>query len=152
MKVLVFLFLGFVTAFAAAEEIQLGIVLGSNSGISAKFELGGNRAIDAVLAYSSDSTYGTYLHADYLFEKMRQFSLDKVSPLYLYYGPGLKIVNIRSGIDSGRTKVAFRAPIGVNLQTSNPNLEFFGDVAPTVDLTPSTSVYIDVGIGLRFRF
>lgn len=141
-----------ITTIGWANEAQIGIILGSTAGLSAKYDLGGNRAIDGVLAYSTDSKYGNYFHIDYLIEKARSFSLGEVGPVYLYYGPGLKLVNIRTGTDSGKLKIGFRGPIGINVQTSNPDLEIFGELAPTVDLTPSTSVYIDVGIGIRFRF
>ena len=152
MKLIVFSGLFLLTVLASANEAQIGIVLGSTTGLSGKIDIGGNRSIDGVLAYSTDSKYGNYLHIDYLIEKARNFAMGSVSPVYLYYGPGLRLINIRTGVDSGRTKIGFRGPIGINTQTSNPDLELFGEVAPTVDLTPSTSVYIEVGIGIRFRF
>ena len=151
-KTVIFLTVIMASAFASANETQVGIVLGSTTGLSAKFELGGNRAITGVLAYSTDSTYGNYFHIDYLFERARQFSLGNISPAYLYYGPGIKMVNIRNGIDGGKTRIAFRGPIGINFQTTNPDLEVFGEIAPSVDLSPNTSVYLDIGIGIRFRF
>ena len=152
MKVVIFFIALILSVCAFANEAQVGLVLGSTAGLSAKFDLGGNRAIDGVLAYSTDSTYGNYFHIDYLFDKARQFPLGNSTPAYLYYGPGIKIVNIRNGIDSGKTRIAFRGPIGLNFQTTNPNLEIFGELAPSVDLSPNTSVYVDVGVGVRFRF
>lgn len=152
MKLLIFSGLFLITVLASANDGQIGIVLGSTNGISGKVDIGGSRSIDGVLAYSTDSKYGNYFHIDYIVEKARHFAMGTVSPVYLYYGPGLRLVNIRTGEDSGKTKIGFRGPIGVNAQSSNPDLEFFGELAPSVDLTPSTSVYIDVGIGVRFRF
>lgn len=152
MKFLIFMGIFLTTVVTFANEVQIGIVLGSTAGLSGKLDLGSNRSIDGVLAYSTDSKYGNYFHIDYIIDKARNFSMGSVNPVYLYYGPGLRLVNIRTGVDSGKTKVGFRGPIGVNLQTKNPDLEFFGEVAPTADLTPSTSVYLEVGIGIRFRF
>lgn len=152
MKLLIFSGFFLVTVLTSANEAQIGIVLGSTAGLSGKYDLGGNRSIDGVLAYSTDSKYGNYFHIDYIFDKARNFAMGSVTPVYLYYGPGLRVVNIRTGEDNGKTKLGFRGPIGVNVQTKNPDLEIFGEVAPTVDLTPSTSVYLEVGIGIRFRF
>ena len=152
MKLLIFSGIFLVTVLASANEAQIGIVLGSTTGISGKVDIGGNRSIEGVLAYSTDSQYGNYFHVDYLIEKARNFAVGNVSPVYLYYGPGIRLINIRTGVDSGKTKIGFRGPIGVNTHTSNPDLELFGEIAPTADLTPSTSVYLEVGIGIRFRF
>lgn len=152
MKYLLSLILVMTGAVSSASEAQIGIILGSISGLSGKIDLGGNRSIAAALAYSSESRYGTHIHADYLIERSRQLSAGQLNPIFFYYGPGLKMVNIRSGVDNGKMRIAFRVPFGLNIQTSNPDLEFFGELAPTVDLTPSTSVYVDGGLGLRFRF
>ena len=69
-----------------------------------------------------------------------------------YYGGGLRVMSIRSGRDSGQSRLGVRVPFGLHYQISNPDLEFFGEIAPVLDITPSTDVYFDVGIGLRIRF
>jgi hypothetical protein len=138
--------------YSYAEEFNLGVILGSTTGISAKYGLGNNRAIDGALAYSSDNLYGTSLHVDYLVENARHFNLGSLSPLTLYYGIGGRFVNIRNGDDRDKLRAGVRAPIGLDYIISNPNLEFFAELAPILDLTPRTDVYFDVGIGVRYRF
>lgn len=138
--------------FASANEAQLGIILGSSSGLSGKYDLGGDRALDAALAYSTDSKYGNYFHMDYLFNRARQFPVGSISPAVLYYGLGVRIINIKTGVDNGKSKIGIRAPIGLHTQMSNPDLEFFGEIAPALDIAPSTDLFIDVGIGVRIRF
>ena len=75
MKLLIFSGLFLATVLASANEAQIGIVLGSTTGLSGKIDIGGNRSIDGVLAYSTDSKYGNYFHIDYLIEKARNFAI-----------------------------------------------------------------------------
>lgn len=142
-----------VTLFAQEQgEVQLGVIVGSMTGISTKYNLGNNNAIAGALAYKFDGRNGLSLHADYLFDKARQFDLGNLSPLNFYYGVGVRLVNIIDGSDNGRTRAGVRIPFGLNFLTYNPNLEIFGELVPVLDLAPRTDVYIDVGVGLRVRF
>lgn len=152
MKLLIFLGFFGLSNLAFANEAQFGVILGSTTGLSFKYDLGAGRAFDAALSWSNDSHYGSLFHADYLINQARQFAMGELSPNFLYYGIGLRLMNIRSGSDNGKTRLGIRAPIGIHHQISNPDLEFFGELVPTLDLTPSTDVDIDVGIGVRFRF
>lgn len=152
MKLLCFLFVLIISNYATANETQLGVILGSTTGLSFKYDLGAARAIDGALSYSADGKYGFSAHSDYLFNKARQFTLEELSPLNLYYGLGVRLLDILKGTDKGKARVGIRAPIGLYHQTNNPNLEFFGELVPILDLTPSTDVFIDVGLGVRIRF
>ena len=138
--------------FALANEGQLGIILGSTTGLSGKFNLDAAHAVDGALSYSAYDKYGINFHADYLVNKARQFPVGGVNPLILYYGIGVRLINIRSGVDNGKSRIGVRTPIGLYHQINNPNLEIFGELAPVLDLTPGTDLSIDVGLGVRFRF
>lgn len=138
--------------FAFANEAQVGLIFGSMAGISAKYDLGADRALDGALSYSTDSRYGTSFFIDYLVNRARRFSAGQLYPVNFYYGGGLRVMSIRSGRDSGQSRLGVRVPFGLHYQISNPDLEFFGEIAPVLDITPSTDVYFDVGIGLRIRF
>lgn len=140
------------TNLASANEAQLGVILGSMTGISGKYDLGGDRAIDAALAYSVDGNYGLSLHADYLFNKARTFAIGEASPFSMYYGIGGRLISIRSYADYGKTRVGLRAPVGAYYRTADPRLEIFGEVAAILDFVPRTDVFIDVGLGVRFIF
>lgn len=139
--------------FAQANEAQLGLILGSISGISGKYDLGGDRAIDGALAYSLDGQYGLALHSDYLINPARSLSIGEVTPVSLYYGVGVRLVEYRDRSRfNGITRLGVRFPVGLFYRTNNPNLELFGELAPIIDVTPRTDVYIDAGIGVRFIF
>lgn len=155
MRSLVYFLILIASSFAfvcRANETQLGVIIGSISGLSAKYDLKNGRAVDGALSYSADGIYGLSFHTDYLINRTQQLSLGEIKPLNLYYGIGLRWIGIRTGVDQGKTKLGIRAPIGVNFQTSDPNLEIFAELAPVLDVAPSTNVYIDIGIGVRFRF
>ena len=156
MKSIIYLVFFLVVIPAIAEEAQLGIILGSTSGLSFKNELGNewgkDRAIDAALSYSIQGKYGLSFHADYLFNRVRQFSFNQLSPVYLYYGLGGRTLNIRNGTDEGASRLGVRGPVGLHYRTSGPDLEFFGEVVPIVDLTPSSEINLDVGLGVRVIF
>ncbi|MEK6627385.1 MAG: hypothetical protein AABY53_02070 [Bdellovibrionota bacterium] len=152
MKFLICLPFLILSSRASASENQIGVIIGSITGLSAKHNLGNNRAIDGALSYSINSRYGFSVHADYLVTNARIFNLGQIGPMNLYYGIGFRVQNIRTGVDSGNSRVSVRAPIGVFHQISNPDLEFFGEIAPALDITPSTDVSFEVGLGVRYRF
>lgn len=152
MKPILYLCLFFASGSIQAAELQLGIILGSTSGLSFKNELPENRAIDAALSYSIQGKYGLSLHGDYLFNRVRQFSFSQLSPVFLYYGLGVRTLNIRTGTDEGSTRIGVRGPIGLHYRTTGPDLEFFGEAVPIIDLTPTSELNIDVGLGVRVIF
>ena len=154
MKLLICVTLLTFANLATANEAQLGVILGSTTGLSAKYDLGGDRAIDGALSYSTDSRYGMSLHADYLINKAHQFNLGEINPLNLYYGIGVRLLDIRDRYyyNDSASRIGIRAPIGIMYRTHDPKLEIFGEIAPTLDLTPRTDVYFAVGLGVRFIF
>ncbi len=143
-------FLLFTEAFA--NESQVGIILGSTSGLSAKYDLGADRAVDAGLSYSIDDKYGLSLHIDYLLNKAREFALGEWKPLMLYYGLGARVLDIRRGSNSGSTRVGLRVPVGVYYRLPEPKLEFFGELVPVMDMAPDSEFSIHLGLGGRLIF
>lgn len=130
---------------------EAGFVLGTTNGFSGLLDLGGKNAIDLGLAYSSNSQFT--VTSDYLFTKARSWSLQNVnSPLTLYYGIGLRLLNIKSGKNNGKVAVGPRAPIGVHMEMNNPNISLFAELAPVLDIVPESNVEIMAGVGVRIRF
>ena len=130
---------------------EAGFVLGTSSGFSGLLDLQGGNAIDLGLAYSSNSQFTVY--SDYLFTKARSWNLQNMSyPLTMYYGLGLRLLNIKSGKNDGKVAVGPRAPIGVHMEITNPNISFFAEVAPVLEVAPESNVEITAGVGVRLRF
>lgn len=139
------------TSFAR-EELQLGVIVGSPTGISGKISLGKNRSIDAALAYNLAHDLGLEFHADYLIENARSFSINAPAPLELYFGIGARIAEIDRGRHEDDVAFGPRAPIGISYTINNPNLMFFGELALILNLVPDTDVDLDGGVGIRYRF
>ena len=79
-----------VTTKGQGSGFGAGIMLGSPTGISAKYWISGDRAIDGGLAWGVWRGSYIHLHADYLFHNMELLKVAK-GKLPLYYGPGLRM-------------------------------------------------------------
>ena len=66
--------------------------------------------------------------------------------LPLYYGIGGRIK------DEFDTKLAMRGVVGLDYLFARAPVDIFFEVAPMLDLTPSTDFEIGAGIGARFYF
>jgi len=136
----------------AREEYQLGVEVGTQAGISGKLELGKNRAMDGLLAYSLAHDLELEFHSDYLIENQHSFNINAPSPLELYLGIGARFAKIGRGRHEGEIVIGPRAPVGVMYKMSNPNLEFFGEIALAFDIIPYTNLDLEAGLGVRYRF
>lgn len=149
-------FISFLVLFSAlaVSADEVGVILGSATGLSAKFNLPhANRAVDMALAYKMNSTSSITIHGDYLIENARTFNLNAQHPFSMYYGLGLRLINVNSdGVNKGKTSAGPRAPIGLEYKITNPDISFFGELAVAIDVIPSTLVEVLGGLGVRFRF
>lgn len=129
-----------------AETFGLGVMLGEPTGINGKYWTSDVGAVDMGLAWSfSNSQTAFHIHSDYLFHNMKLFKLNE-RPLAFYYGPGarLKFEN--------RTKFGLRVPVGLAYRFEEQPIDMFFEVAPIVDLAPSTDLSVNLGIGARYYF
>lgn len=133
---------------------EIGVILGSTTGVSAKFNLPTqNRAIDVGLGYKMNSTSSLTLQADYLFENARFIRVKTADVFAMYYGLGARLININSdGVNKGKTSFGPRAPIGLEYKINNPDISVFGELAVAVDLIPDSLVELQAGLGVRLRF
>ncbi|MBO9668757.1 MAG: hypothetical protein J7501_18300 [Bdellovibrio sp.] len=133
-------------------ENALGIVIGDPTGLSGRFGLDGDHSIEGALAYTSDHYRGMHIHGTYLWDRARTFNVQNSNPIYMYYGIGARIITINSGEHDGDVAIAARAPIGLLFKINNPNLEFFGELAAALNVTPNVDADLDIAIGCRIRF
>ncbi|MDD4974670.1 MAG: hypothetical protein PHY93_09995 [Bacteriovorax sp.] len=152
MKVFITMAAILITQSVFATEYQLGVVLGSPTGISAKASLDNKHSIDAALAYSLADELGLEFHADYLVEKAHSFATNAGAPFELYYGVGARVVSITKGHHEDDIAIGPRVPIGLTYQLGEPRIEFFGELALAFDIIPATNLDLEGGVGLRFRF
>ena len=87
-------------------------------------------------------------HTDYISHDYER--LDTAETLLMFYhGYGVRI--IKEGKDD-KTALGMRLPFGVSYLMDDPPLDVFGELAPRINVTPSTNFGLDVIIGVRYRF
>lgn len=143
--------LGLSTAHAGQGPFLLGGMIGDPTGISAKYDLSKLTSIDGGLSYSLGGRSGAQLHADYLVHRLDVIDAGDTE-LDVYYGIGARLITLSSGDDKGKLSFGPRVPLGLRHELSDPSVEFFGELAIILDLTPKTGADLDLSIGARYRF
>jgi hypothetical protein len=111
----------------ANEGFQLGVILGAPTGLSGKVSLANNHALD--------------------------FAIGAPQPLKLYYGIGARVGFFEHEKHrDDDLKLGVRGPIGVSYSITNPNLQFFGELALILNIVPASDVDVDGAIGVRYMF
>lgn len=156
--------IGFALLFPTVLKAQssgfgAGIMVGEPTGVSVKGWLSADRAIDGGLAWSLRGASYFSIHADYLFHNMELIKLNK-GRLPLYYGPGVRLRSWTGdrywdhgrwyGYEGSRARLGVRFPVGLDYLPDNSPVDVFLEVAPALDLLPSTS--FDIGAAIRVRY
>jgi hypothetical protein len=137
----------------ANEGFQLGVILGAPTGLSGKVSLANNHAIDFAIAHSLSSDLKFVFHTDYLIDDARSFAIGAPQPLKLYYGIGARVGFFEHEKHrDDDLKLGVRGPIGVSYSITNPNLQFFGELALILNIVPASDVDVDGAIGVRYMF
>lgn len=139
-----------------SRNFGLGVIIGEPTGLSAKLWTANSTAFDFGLGWSigGDGRYdGTYagrsrvhLHMDYLWHSFD--AIESTERFPLYYGIGARI-NSGGGYQSS---AAVRGVIGIAWLPRETPIDLFFEVAPSLQLTPSSGFGVDAGIGGRFYF
>jgi len=131
---------------AAAENVggQLGLggILGSPTGVTAKYWLDDMLAIDGGIGYGNAAVF----YADALVNSWRLLPAIQNASTNLYAGIGPRIATDDGG------QFALRAVAGAGFWPKQAPIELFAEIGPTFKLTPDNKVGIDGGIGLRYYF
>jgi len=146
----IFIFIGFIILFASLnysqnKRIGAGIIVGEPTGLSFKYWLTDNTALDAGLAWSFVDENAFQIQADYL---IHNFSLIKISngklPFYFGIGGRLKFSNDAT--------LGVRVPLGLAYIFSDEPIDIFLEIVPILDLLPQTDFTISAAIGGRYFF
>ena len=142
---------------AAAQPAEkgvlgVGLIVGEPTGVSAKYYLSDDRAIDMAVGGAIVGR-GIQAHADFLWhpwilEQKESFAL----PLYL--GVGGRILDHNGGGDDD-VHIGVRAPVGVLFDFTRVPLDVFGEVAGVLDFRTEGDpfgVALNAGIGARYYF
>ncbi len=137
----------FITGSVKAQngKIGVGIIAGEPTGLSLKYRVSADNAIDAAAAWSFLKEAAFHIHADYLFH---DYSLIKVSKgkLPFYYGLGARLKL------SEKSRVGVRIPLGLAYEFANSPVDIFLEVVPLLDLAPSTEFNLNGAVGVRYFF
>ncbi len=148
LLVLILMAISSTNLFSQTSGTGLGIMVGEPSGISFKHWVAPNHAVDAGLAWLFADNGNFQLHADYLYHA-NVFELNNSAG---YIGIGGRIMFRNS--DKGETDNRFgvRVPAGLNFYFPEPKLDVFIEIAPILDLTPSSKFSINGLAGVRYFF
>lgn len=131
---------------AAAENVggQLGVgaMLGSPTGVTAKYWVDDMLAIDGGIGYGNAAVF----YADALVNDWRLLPAIQNASTNLYAGVGPRVATDDGG------QFALRAMVGAGFWPKQAPIELFAEIGPTFKLTPDNRVGVDGGVGLRYYF
>ncbi|MEX0719555.1 MAG: DUF3996 domain-containing protein [Balneolaceae bacterium] len=139
--------------FAQAQNTDknfgLGVIIGEPTGLSLAYWTSNSRSFSAGAAWSlHDNSRGNesvQVHVDYLFHNFNIVSVERGSmPLYIGFGARLRL--------GDNEKAGIRIPLGAAYHFQNDPFEIFLEFVPIFDLTPSTGISGNSGLGIRYYF
>jgi hypothetical protein len=129
------------------RPFEAGVIFGEPTGLSLKYWVSDVMAIDGGVGWSFDDDTDLHLHGDVLWHNFDVFNVSK-GELPIYFGVGAR-GQFRDNRDD---RAGIRFPIGINYLFEDVPLSLFLEIAPVLDVVPSTRGDLTAGIGLRFRF
>ncbi|MBI4125852.1 MAG: hypothetical protein HY465_00005 [Deltaproteobacteria bacterium] len=133
------------------KRFGAGIVLGEPTGLTGKGYVTEHFAVDGIASWSFVDEALT-LVGDVTYDFFDIPVDTDVITLPFYAGAGGKLGFDRGGRNDGDTIVGVRVPVGVAVQWVKYPIEVYLEVAPGIELAPSTEVDITGGLGARFYF
>jgi hypothetical protein len=130
-----------------SKDLGIGFMVGEPTGLSLKSWTGGNNAFDLGLAWSLGRYDAINIHGDYLWHNYNVFNEVDEGTLPLYYGIGGRLI-----LAENDAIIGARIPVGVNYLFEDSPIGLFLEVAPIINLVPSTDFDVDGGLGVRFYF
>ncbi|MEX0686207.1 MAG: hypothetical protein WD267_05115 [Balneolales bacterium] len=137
---------------AQDRKFGLGVMLGEPTGLSAKLWTSSSNALAFGLGWSTyhprydDNGLRIHAHMDYLWHSFD--SIKSEEQFVLHYGVGVRFKD--RGSDNG--SLALRGVGGINWLPRNMPIDVFLELAPSLELTPSTGFGLDAALGARFYF
>lgn len=133
----------------ASKRFGIGLYVGEPVGVTFKGYITKKIAIDGVAAWGFRHKAFTAI-GDVTCDFMDLPIHSSTVTLPLYAGVGAK-VELQSGAHD-YTEVGIRVPVGVAVQWMNHPVEIFAEIAPGMQLAPSTQFDLTGGVGVRWYF
>jgi hypothetical protein len=134
------------------DDFGIGIILGEPTGLSLKYWIDEEIAVDGALAWSYSENDSLQLHGDYLVHNYDVLELDEMP---VYYGVGARL-KFKDDDGRGRNEndamFGIRFPLGITYLFEDAPLDLFFELVPVLDLSPDVDLDINAALGLRFYF
>jgi len=123
------------------DSFGLGIIIGEPTGLSVKYWLDEERAVDGALAWSLSDDDSFQLHGDYLIHD------------YELLEARLKFKDDDGkGHDEDDAVFGIRVPVGITYLFDDTPIDLFFELVPILDIAPDVDLDINAAIGLRYYF
>ncbi len=133
---------------ACAFSNELGLIIGEPTGISYRAWLGTSNAMDFAVGWSVNTRENDHfdIHGAYLFGRKTDMRIDGYR-IPWYFGPGGRIK-----LGEKDAVLGFRFPFGLYYKFRTVPFSMFFELAPGLNITPSTEFDITGGLGFRYIF
>lgn len=133
------------------KRFGAGIIAGEPTGLSMKGYLAKQLSLDAIAAWSFNDKAFTII-GDALYD-IFDIKIDESRiTLPFYAGGGARIAVKSDKRGNNDTIFGVRVPVGVAVQWEKYPVEVFGEIAPGIDMVPSTGFDLSGGVGVRYYF
>lgn len=132
-----------------AKRLGVGLYLGEPIGFTLKGYITEKLAINGIAAWAFHDKAFTMI-GDITYDFLDIPIDSNLVTLPIYAGFGAKLEFNAGPHDD--TVVGIRVPVGVAIQWINYPIELFAEIAPGIDVAPSTEFDLMGGIGARFYF
>lgn len=132
----------------------LGVIVGSPTGVSAKYYLGEQMAIDAALGGAFLNRRGIHFHMDWLFHPLVLVS-DEAFTLPVYVGLGGRLLQHSQDNDHSDLHIGARVPGGISFDFKTIPIDVFVEVALVIDIIRDHDGFttdLNAGAGVRYYF
>ena len=131
--------------FAKDRSIGVGIIIGQPTGLSLGYRISDENIMNFAAAWSLEHNSSFLFQGDYIFKSNRYTNFH--NQLSLFYGVGAQLTLVFDDFSLGA-----RVPLGVIYQFDNSRFDVFFELAPVLQVIPSTDFYINGGLGVRYFF
>lgn len=148
-KLLIFWFLiltGATGVQAQAKQVHAGFVLGSPTGLTAKYWLSADEAVEGTVSWDTSNRKNRF-HMNLTWLKHKFNFIDLVNnPLAFYYGVGGKVIS------SDELSGGIRGAFGLGYYFKSLPVDVSLEISPVFYLIPSSTFSADLGLGFRYHF
>ncbi|MEX0927867.1 MAG: DUF3996 domain-containing protein [Balneolales bacterium] len=130
------------------SNFGLGVVVGEPTGIAGKLWVNDLNAFAGTAAWSFQGHTTLHLHLDYLHHNYDHINVNRGSMAF-YYGLGGRLLARGENRDD---RFGIRIPFGLAYFFSDDPVEIFLELAPILDVVPTTEFTGNSGLGVRYYF